>query len=59
MIRGVKKLCEYLESISCPISESTIYRLLREDKIPYSKPSTRVLLFNLDEIDQWIKGDVS
>ncbi|UUI01748.1 helix-turn-helix transcriptional regulator [Oceanobacillus jeddahense] len=54
-IRGAKKLTEYLESINCPMSTSTIYRLLRTNDIPHSRPSTGVLLFDLDDIDQWLR----
>lgn len=53
-VRGVKKLCAYLESIQCPISESTIFRLMRTKDIPFSRPSPRVLIFDLDDIDAWI-----
>lgn len=54
-VRGVNKLVEYLESINCPIGKTTIFRLLRTDDIPHSRPSERVLIFDLDEIDQWLK----
>lgn len=37
-IRGVKALVKYLESIDCPMSESTIYKLLREKRIPAIRP---------------------
>ena len=30
-VRGAKELVKYLESIGCPMSESTIYKLLREN----------------------------
>lgn len=56
-LRGVGPLCEYLESINCPMSESTIYRLMRTKKIPFTKPSARVILFDLNEIDKWLGGD--
>ena len=55
-LRGVKPLCEYLASINCPISETTIYRLMRTKNIPFTKPSPRVILFDLDEIDKWLSG---
>jgi len=53
-VRGVKRLVSYLSDIGIPISEATIYNLLREDKIPHQRPSPRVLVFNLDVIDDWI-----
>lgn len=56
-VRGSQKLVSYLESIQCPISESTIYRLMRTKNIPYSRPSSRIVIFDLDEIDQWIGSE--
>lgn len=58
-VRGAKALSEYLESIGAPMSESTIFTLLRQNKIPHQRPSNRILIFNLDVIDDWIKGDWS
>lgn len=56
-VRGVKSLVEYLESINCPISESTIYRLLRTKSIPFKRLSPQVLIFDLDAIDRWLDSD--
>lgn len=56
-IRGVKALVKYLDSINCPISESTIYRLLRKKSIPFRRPSPQVLIFDLDDIDHWLGSD--
>lgn len=53
-VRGVKKVCEYLESIQCPMSESTIFRLMRTKDIPFSRPAPKVVIFDLDDIDTWI-----
>ena len=53
-VRGAKALSEYLESIGIPMSESTIFALLRQDKIPHQRPSPRILVFNLDVIDEWL-----
>jgi len=53
-VRGAKALAEYLDKIGTPMSESTIFRLLRENKIPHRKPSPRILIFNLDAIDEWL-----
>lgn len=53
-VRGAKELVKYLETIGCPMSESTIFKLMREKRIPHIRPSNRVLLFDLDSIDKWI-----
>ncbi|WP_117161313.1 AlpA family transcriptional regulator [Paraliobacillus sp. X-1268] len=53
-VRGAKELSKYLESIGAPISESTIFSLLREGKIPHQRPSPRILIFNLNAIDEWL-----
>lgn len=57
MIRGVKKLVQYLTSINCPMSEATIYRLVKNNSIPFRRPSPGLLLFNLDTIDKWLTGE--
>ena len=57
MLRGVKNIIEYLSSVDCPMSESTIYRLVKTESIPYRRPSPGLLLFNLDAIDQWLTGE--
>lgn len=54
-VRGAKALSEYLESIGAPMSESTIFSLLRQNKIPHRRPSPRILIFNLDVIDEWLE----
>lgn len=53
-VRGVKSLVDYLSEIGAPMSEATIYNLMREGKIPHQRPSPRVLIFNLNRIDEWI-----
>ncbi|WHY75731.1 AlpA family phage regulatory protein [Neobacillus sp. WH10] len=53
-VRGVKRVCDYLNSIDCPISESTVFRLMKTNNIPFSRPAPRVVIFDLDEIDAWI-----
>lgn len=53
-VRGAKGLVKYLDSIGCPMSETTIYTLLREKRIPHIRPSNRILIFDLDSIDKWI-----
>lgn len=57
MVRGVKSLLDYLSSINCPMSESTIYRLVKTKSIPFRRPSPGLLLFNLDAIDKWLVGE--
>lgn len=56
-VRGAKALSEYLTSIGAPMCETTIFKLLREKKIPHVRPSERILIFNLNEIDRWIGGN--
>lgn len=58
-VRGVKQLANYLESVNCPIGETTIYKLVREKQIPHMRVSNRVLIFNLDHVDNWLQQDVS
>ncbi|GKV65469.1 hypothetical protein NCCP2331_16220 [Sporosarcina sp. NCCP-2331] len=53
-VRGANDLSKYLHSIGCPMSESTIFNLLRQKKIPHIRPSSRILIFDLDAIDKWI-----
>ena len=53
-VRGAKALAVYLESEGCPMSEATIFKLLRQKRIPSIRPSERILLFDLDEIDKWL-----
>lgn len=56
-VRGVKALVDYLKSINCPIGQSTIYGLIRTNKIPYNRPTQGVLIFDLDDIDKWLGGE--
>lgn len=53
-VRGAKALAAYLEETGTPMSESTIFRLLRANKIPHIRPSDRILIFDLDAIDSWL-----
>lgn len=57
-VRGVQAVSEYLDSINCPMSASTIQRLMRTKSIPFSRPSPRIVIFDLNEIDSWI-GEVN
>lgn len=58
-IRGAKALSDYLSSVGVYMSESTIFTLLRQNKIPHHRPSPRILVFNLDQIDEWIGGNAN
>lgn len=53
-VRGAKALSNYLKSIGCDMSESTIYRLLKQHNIPFKRPSPGILIFDLDAIDRWL-----
>lgn len=55
--RGVKNLVEYLGEEGCPMSEATIYRLIRVGKIPFRRPSPQVLIFDLNAIDDWLSPE--
>lgn len=54
-VRGAKALSEYLDTVGVPMSESTIFSLLRQNKIPHRRPTPRILIFNLDVIDKWLE----
>jgi predicted DNA-binding transcriptional regulator AlpA len=56
-VRGAKSLSSYLESLGCPMSESTIYRLMRTHGIPFRRPTAQILIFDLDEIDKWLGSE--
>lgn len=49
MIMSIDELCKYLR-----ISRATLYHLRKKGKIPYFTVGRRVL-FNKEQIDQWIK----
>lgn len=54
LVRGAKSLSEYLDSINCHMSESTIYRLIKQDMIPFKRPAPGILIFDLNAIDNWL-----
>ncbi|MFJ8065841.1 helix-turn-helix transcriptional regulator [Psychrobacillus sp. NPDC096426] len=56
-IRTVTSLLEYLDSINCPMSRSTVNKLIRTNEMPYIRVSERVLIFDLDAIDNWLSID--
>jgi len=37
-------------------SKRYVYYLVQTKQIPHYKPSKKKLLFNLDEVEQWLKG---
>jgi excisionase family DNA binding protein len=52
------KLLDYLHQHNCRISKSQIYKLTRSGKIPHRKIGKN-LLFNRDEIMDWLHGETS
>lgn len=56
IVRGAEALSEYLKKIGCPMSEATIYRLIKNFQIPFRRPSKGILVFDLDAIDNWLIG---
>jgi excisionase family DNA binding protein len=52
------KLLDYLHQNNCRISKSRIYKLTRSRKIPHRKIGKK-LLFNRDEILDWLQGETS
>ena len=48
-VMNVKEIKDYLS-----VSESTIRKLVRENKIPYFKVASKIL-FEQEKIDQWIE----
>lgn len=56
-VRGIQKLIDYLATINIPISKYAIEDALRKKAIPCARPTPRILIFDLDEIDSWISGE--
>jgi excisionase family DNA binding protein len=52
------KLLDFLHQNNCRISKSQIYKLTRSRKIPHRKVGKN-LLFNRDEILDWLQGETS
>ena len=57
LIRGVLQLEAYLKEQGAPLGKSSIYNLLRENKIPHKRPLKRVVVFDTDKIDAWLRID--
>lgn len=54
LVRGAKGLSDYLKSINCGMSEATIYRLVKQNNIPFKRPAPGILIFDLNAIDKWL-----
>lgn len=54
LVRGAVNLSKYLTSINCDMSVATIYRLVKQDNIPYKRPAPGILVFDLNAIDRWL-----
>lgn len=54
LVRGAKALSDYLISINCEISIATIYRLVKQENIPFKRPAPGILVFDLNAIDSWL-----
>lgn len=59
MVRGLDNLTNYLKENNMQMGKSTIYSLIKQGKLPHSKPSPRVLLFDLDKIDKYMRGELN
>ncbi|AMW98412.1 helix-turn-helix transcriptional regulator [Rummeliibacillus stabekisii] len=57
-VRTIKALCDYLQKIDCPIGRTTISKLIKENEIPHMRISGRVIIFDLDEVDAWLGGNI-
>jgi len=55
-VRGIQNLIDYLSTINIPISKYAIEDALRKKAIPCARPTPRILIFDLDEIDSWVSG---
>lgn len=54
LIRGANNLAEYLKSINCEMSVATLYRLVKQNNIPFKRPAPGILIFDLNAIDSWL-----
>ncbi len=54
LVRGAKAVSDYLKSINCDMSVATIYRLVKQNNIPYKRPAPGILVFDLNAIDSWL-----
>ncbi|MEM1503740.1 hypothetical protein RG959_10020 [Domibacillus sp. 8LH] len=54
-IQGVQKLISYLDSVKYPLAEEKIYDLIKNKKLPHKKLINNIIIFDLDQIDWWIK----
>lgn len=49
----VKGLVEYLKSTGNGLSQSFIYRLVQENKIPHKRVGAKII-FDIEEIERWL-----
>ncbi|OXS77964.1 helix-turn-helix transcriptional regulator [Domibacillus enclensis] len=56
MIRGIDALVAHLKEQGVPISRTTIFTLLKQKQIPHRRPAPRIVLFDLDKIEEWLKS---
>jgi len=56
-IQGIQKLVSYFDSATYPLTEKEIQDLILNKKLPHKKVSTGIIIFDLDQIDWWIKQD--
>jgi excisionase family DNA binding protein len=54
---GVQAVTEYLKNTPVAVSKSTVYRLVRMNRIPYSRPTPQIILFDTDKLNAWINGE--
>lgn len=55
--RGAKSLSAYCTELGVPLSEATIYRLIKVNAIPFKRLSRSILVFDLNAIDRWLSAD--
>jgi len=50
-IMTVKELCLYLK-----LKRSTVYEMVKNDKIPFIRRGKKILRFRKSRIDEWLKS---
>ncbi|WP_050183778.1 hypothetical protein [Domibacillus robiginosus] len=56
-IQGIQHLVFYLHSINYPLAKKEIDNLITTKKLPHKKIGSNIIIFDLDQIDWWIKQD--
>ena len=54
-VHGVKILISYFNSVNYPMTEDDLIVLLTQKEIPHTSPISKILIFDLNHIDWWIK----